>query len=373
MLEKAGTGSVDWDEFFTRELADPYWTEIGYISDEDRFDVPALHVNSWYDLGVGETLYLFNLMQRNAESERAKANQFAIISPSPHCASESMGRNATVGDLPVGDARLDYMRIYLDWFDHWLKGIENGVTEMPRLQLYVIGRNEWIGAAEWPLAGTVFTDFYLHSGGTANSRRGDGALSRTPPGNEPPDRFTYDPSDPVPSQGGSLCCTGNPADQPGSFDQSDIEEREDVLVYTSEPLEEPLQVVGPLSAILYVSSSARDTDFTVKLLDVYPDGRAFNVQEAILRARYRDGFDTRVWMEPDGIYELSLDLHATGYEFQPGHRIRVDVSSSNFPRFDRNLNTGGNNYDETEGVVAHNTVHHSRQYPSQIRLPVVKR
>jgi len=373
MLQKAGTASADWDEFFTRELDDPHYTEIGYISDDDRFDVPSLHVNSWYDLGVGETLYLFNLMRENAESDRGRDSQFAIISPSSHCASESMRAGARVGDLEVGDPRLDYLRIYLDWFDFWLKGTENGVTGMPRLQLYVIGRNEWIGADEWPLVGTRFTDFYLHSAGKANTRDGDGALSTEKPARGASDSFVYDPANPVPSRGGSLCCTGNPDDQPGSFDQSDLQDRQDVLVYTSPPLEESLQVVGPLSAVLYVSSSAKDTDFTVKLLDVYPDGRAFNIQEAILRARYREGFDQEVWMEPGEIYEMELDLHATGYEFQPGHRIRVDVSSSNFPRFDRNLNTGGNNYDESEGVKATNSVHHSAEYPSRIVLPVVPR
>jgi putative CocE/NonD family hydrolase len=213
---------------------------------------------------------------------------------------------------------------------------------------------------------------YLHSAGHANSRLGDGGLSEQPPATEPADRFSYDPADPVPSRGGSVCCTGNPLDQPGAFDQSDIELREDVLVYTSGAVgSEGLEITGPVSAVLHVSSSARDTDFTIKLLDVYPDGRSINVVEGIRRARFRNGYETTEFMEPGQTYRVEIDLHAVSYWFQPGHRLRVEVSSSNFPRFERNLNTGGNNFDETEWVVAENVIHHSAVAPSHLVLPVV--
>ena len=224
----------------------------------------------------------------------------------------------------------------------------------------------------WPLLGTSFTRLYLHSGGSANTRFGDGKLSEAEPRTEPPDQYTYDPADPVPSRGGSVCCTGNPDDQPGAFDHSDIENRRDVLVFTSEPIDnDGLEITGPVEATLYVASSALDTDFTAKLLDVAPDGSAINIVEGIQRARYRSGYEQPQLMTPGQIYEIKVDLHAVSYWFAPDHRIRLEVSSSNFPRFDRNLNTGGNNYDEVEWVVAENMIYHSGLYQSHIMLPIV--
>ncbi|MEJ2005238.1 MAG: CocE/NonD family hydrolase, partial [Cyclobacteriaceae bacterium] len=187
-----------------------------------------------------------------------------------------------------------------------------------------------------------------------------------------PDLFRYDPLDPVQSHGGNVCCTGGVI-QPGSFDQREMEQREDILVYTTEPLSKGIEVSGFIEVTLYVSSDARDTDFTVKLLDVYPDGRAFNLDETIFRARYREGFDKEVFMEEGEVYMIEMSPMSTSNYFDEGHRIRIEVSSSNFPRFERNLNTGGRNYNETEAVVATNGIHHSRQYPSQIRIPVIVR
>jgi putative CocE/NonD family hydrolase len=214
---------------------------------------------------------------------------------------------------------------------------------------------------------------YLTSGGKANTLNGDGTLVASAPRTDQPDSFTYDPMNPVPSYGGNVCCTGN-AIQAGSFDQRKNEAREDVLVYTSEPFPEGVEVTGPIVPTLYVSSDVRDTDFTVKVLDVHPDGRAYNLDESIQRMRYREGYEKpAVWMENRRVYKVSLQPLATSNYFAPGHRIRLEVSSSNFPRFDRNLNTGGNNYDESRGVVAHNTVHHSRQHPSHVTFTIVKR
>ena len=198
-------------------------------------------------------------------------------------------------------------------------------------------------------------------------------LAAEPPATDAPDRFTYDPMDPVPSLGGNVCCTGN-AVAGGAFDQRRNEARADVLVYSTEPLREGIEVSGPIEVTLHVSSDARDTDFTVKVLDVYPDGRAYNLDETIQRLRYRDGYDKpKVWMEPGKVCRVSLQPMTTSNYFEAGHRIRLEVSSSNFPRFDRNMNTGGNNYDETVGVVAHNAVHHSKQYPSRITFTVIRR
>ena len=242
---------------------------------------------------------------------------------------------------------------------------------MPKLQIYVMGRGEWRGENEWPLARTVFTKFYLHSDGNANSRAGKGRLSTDAPQVESPDRFVYDPAAPVPSLGGPDWGASQPDLLPGGTDQGRAEMRHDVLVYTTPPLENGLEVTGPLELVLYVSSSARDTDFTGKLVDVYPDGTAYNVQEGILRARYREGFDKKLWMKGGEVYEIRIDLQVTSNYFPPGHRIRLEVSSSNFPRFDRNLNTGGNQFEETEWAAATNTVHHSADYPSHLLLPVI--
>jgi putative CocE/NonD family hydrolase len=256
---------------------------------------------------------------------------------------------------------------------------------MPKVQYYLMGKNEWRSAGAWPIPETQYLAYYLRNSPLAgpsepdqvlmpgaNSRFGRGRLHLVvPPRDEPPDRFVYDPATPVPSRGGPICCTGSSDEPAGAYDQSEIEMRQDVLVYTSEPLTQALEVTGNLRAVLYVSSSAKDTDFTVKLVDVSPDGKAYNLQEGVLRARYREGYGKTVWMEPDRVYEVSVDLHATSNLFRQGHRIRLEVSSSNFPRLDRNLNTGGRNYDETKWVVAKNAVHHSPRYPSRIILPIV--
>jgi len=362
---------TDWEDFVSHPPGDPYWKSLNYVWDDDRFDVPALHVNSWYDYGVNETLILFNLFRTNAVSSRGRDNQYAIISPTDHCRSEFVTADTVVGEREMGDPRLDYFRIYLEWFEHWLKGADNDILDMPRVQYYLMGANEWRSAPGWPLPGTEFTKYYLHSGGGANSRQGDGRLDTKPPKSEPADRYTYDPGSPVPTKGGPICCISADAAAAGSYDQSEVELRNDVLVYTTPPLAKGLEVTGPIEAVLYVTSSARDTDFTAKLVDVYPDGRAFNIQEGILRARYRKGFEKTVFMEPGGVYEIRIRLDATGNFFGPGHRIRLDVSSSNFPGFDRNLNTGGNNYDEVDWVVADNAIHHNKRYPSHIVLPIV--
>jgi putative CocE/NonD family hydrolase len=295
------------------------------------------------------------------------------MSPTTHCRSETVTDQTVVGELDFGDARHDYWGMYLKWFDHWLKGADNGVTSMPKVQLFVMGRNQWRGEHEWPLARTRFTPWYLHSRGRANSRNGDGTLSALAPRSEPADSFVYDPAAPVPTIGGSVCaaCARGRNLVDGPAEQREVEIRSDVLVYTSAPLERGVEVTGPLNVVLYVSSSARDTDFTAKLVDVHPDGRAYNIQEGIQRMRYREGYDRKVWMEPGAVYKVEIDLEATSQYFKPGHRIRVSVSSSSFPRWDRNLNTGGNNYDETEWLVARNVVHHSARYPSHIVLPVI--
>ncbi len=353
---------------------DPAWYKGGLYHDNEPFGVPSLWMMSWYDVSISPNLALFNHVTTNAEDSEVAENQFAVIAPVTHCAYTRATEETIVGERNVGDARLDYDALIYGWFDYWLKGERNRITDtLPKVRYYTMGMNSWQTAATWPPEGVQMVTHYLDSDGNANSIFGDGKLTTGEPGSrDDADAFTYDPFNPVPSYGGNVCCIGGAIDA-GAFDQRRIEARHDVLVYTTEPLEEGIEVSGTIEITLYVSSDARDTDFTVKLLDVYPDGRAYNLDETIQRARYREGYDKQVFMEEGMVYELPVSSMSTSNYFARGHRIRIEVSSSNFPRFTRNLNTGGTNYDETEGIVAHNTVHHSRQYPSQIRLPVVKR
>jgi uncharacterized protein len=352
---------------------DPAWYRGGLYHDDMPFQVPSLWFMSWYDVSTAPNLELFNHVRKTAPPEVAE-RQYAVIAPVLHCAYTRATENTVVGERSMGDARLDYEALTYGWFDHFLKGEANGLLDtLPKVRYFTMGSNRWQTSDSWPPAGAGTLTYYLTSNGRANSLNGDGRLVSTQPRNARSDRFRYDPMDPVPSHGGNVCCTGN-AVQGGSFDQAQrIETRQDVLVYTSDPLPDGLEVTGEIELTLYVASDVRDTDFTVKLVDVYPDGRAYNIDETIQRMRYRDGYDRQVWMQPGQVYQVTLGPMTTSNWFAPGHRIRIEVSSSNFPRFDRNLNTGGDNYSETDGVVANNVVHHSPRYPSQLRLTVVRR
>jgi len=371
IMNKVGAPPNDFLKLITTDFGDPWWHDVmGYYDGTEKIDVAALHMSSWYDTSVAETIYEFNFFRENAVSETAAENQFVIIAPTTHCSCERATKNTIVGARDVGDARMEFYDMYLKWFDYWLKGEENGITDMPKVQYYTMGSNEWRSADAWPLPETQYTKYYLHSDGRANSRYGDGRLSTEVPEEEPADTFVYDPGNPVPSVGGPRGTSyGTPA---GAIDQAKVEIRNDVLVYTTPVLEEGLELTGPITAIFYVSSSAKDTDFTAKLIDVYPDGTAYNIQGGIIRARYREGFTKKVLMEKGDIYKVRIDLDATSNYFQPGHKIRLQVSSSNFPLFERNLNTGGNNYDETEWVAAENSIHHSSEYPSHMIFPVIE-
>ena len=371
MTDRAGSPSWDWRNFLERSPDDPWWDAQGYLSPTDSVGVAALHVSSWFDLAE-EALEEAAIFSTNAINERARNNQYAIISPTTHCASEGASSLTKVGDLEVGDARLHYWDTYLAWFDRWLRGNTHALDSLPKVQYYTIGRNAWQTSDTWPVKNMRETTYYLRSNGGANTRNGNGRLSLEAPKRERADTFTYDPANPVPARGGSICCTGNPKDVPGSFDQSEIELRPDVLVYTTNELRGGLELTGPIRAVVYLSSDAPDTDITIKLTDVFPDGKSMNMQEGITRVRYRDGFDKPRMMMAGKVYAVPVDLHATSWYLRPGHRLRMEVSSSNFPRFDRNLNTGGKNYDETTWRTAKNSVHHDGAYASRLILPVVR-
>ena len=352
---------------------DPAWDRGGLWHDNMPINIPGFWFMSWYDVSTGPNLAAYNHVRKTAKPEIGN-QQYAIIAPTLHCAFKRASENTIVGERPMGDARLKYDELTFGWFDHFLKGEDNKQLEkMPKVKFFTMGSNKWQGSDTWPPAEAKPVTWFFDSGGKANSLNGDGALLAAAAPADNPDTFTYDPMNPVPSLGGNVCCTGN-AIQGGAFDQRKSESRADILVYSSEPLKEGVEVSGTIDVTLYVSSDAKDTDFTLKLVDVYPDGTAYNLDETIQRARYRDGYDKPLaFMEKGGVYKLQFSPMSTSNFFEPGHRIRIEVSSSNFPRFDRNLNTGGNNYDETKGVVAHNSVHHGGQYPSQVTMSVVKR
>ncbi|MGE5362377.1 MAG: CocE/NonD family hydrolase [Bacteroidales bacterium] len=352
---------------------DPAWYKGGLFHDDMRLNLPGLWFMSWYDVSVGPNLALYNFVRRTAKPDVAN-QQWAVIAPVTHCGYTRATENMIVGERSVGDARLNYQDLVYGFFDRFLKGEPSDVLDkLPKVTYFTMGINKWQSSDTWPPAGAKPLTFYLSSNGKANTMDGDGALLAAPPASDSPDSFTYDPMNPVTSYGGNVCCTGT-AITAGAFDQRKMETRPDILVYTSEPFTEGMEVSGPIEPTLYVSSDAKDTDFTVKVIDVYPDGRAYNLDESIQRMRYRDGYDKPLaWMEPGKVYKVTLQPLNTSNYFEAGHRLRIEVSSSNFPRFDRNLNTGGNNYDEAKGVVAHNGVHHSRQYPSQVTITIVKR
>ena len=362
-----------YDQMIIRKPNDPAWYAGGLYHDDMPFGVPSMWFCSWYDVSTGPNLALFNHVRENAADPEVRDNQYLVIAPTLHCRYTRATENTVVGERNMGDARLEYKDLIYGWFDYWLKGEKNGILEKtPRVQYYLMGANEWRSSETWPPEGVAMQTYHLSSNGNANSLYGDGTLSPEPAkANTPPDRFSYDPMNPVPSYGGNVCCTGN-AVSGGSYDQQHIETRHDILVYTSEPLAEGIEVSGTVEIDLHVASDVKDTDFTVKLIDVHPDGSAYNLDETVQRVRYREGYDKEVMMREGEVYKIKVSPMSTSNFFKEGHRIRIEVSSSNFPRFARNLNTGGNNFDETEGVVAHNVIHHSAAYPSQIRLPVVQ-
>lgn len=343
----------------------PYWDPSNFIPRYAEFDSPALHVVGWYDVFAKGTIANFNGIRANARSERARRNQRLIVGFWTH--SPPGPDRTTVGDVDFGpEARIDLGAIRDQWFDCWLREVGCAALESPPIRLFIMGENRWRYENEWPLARTRYTDFYLRSGGAANTRHGDGRLSATPPAREPPDRFLYDPWDPVPT--GPLAGYSRlPADQ------GEIQERHDVLVYVTEPLPEPMEVTGPISAVLWIASSAPDTDFTAKLVDVAPDGTARLLTDGILRARYRHSDTQPSLLTPEQPTELTIDLGVTANVFQAGHRIGLEVSSSNFPRYDRNPNTGGPFGEETELRTAQQTVFHDRARPSRLILPVIPR
>jgi hypothetical protein len=369
LVHRVRPSANGYDAFLRTPLSDPYWDSLDYLSESDRLTTPALVINTWGDQTVGDTLALAESIRRSTPD--ATRTQRTIIAPGGHCGHDAWDADGRFGDIEIRGAKQPYFDYYTRWFDYWLRDSGPGLADLPPYLYYMLGEQRWLTATAWPPPDARIERWYLASGGHANGRDGNGVLASTAQAGAPFDEFTYDPSHPVPSRGGPVCCTGDPADRDGPVDQAEVEQRSDVLVYTSAPLDQALRVAGPLRAHLVISSSARDTDFIARLVHVWPDGRATNIQEGALRARYRNGFKTPVLLEPGTVTELTVDLRSIAYTIPRGHRLRLQVTSSSFPRLERNLNTGGRNFDESKGVVAINRVYHAREGQSFIELPLL--
>jgi len=366
-----------WDEQFDRRIPylsnwiahptrDSYWLQRSITEHLGEVTAPALNIGGWYDIFSKVTLELSAQVREKSKDSVARQNQRVVMGPWAH----GVGGRKT-GELDFGEAaQLDVADLQFRWLEHWLKDSEPGVTNWPPVRIFVMGENRWRDEREWPLARTQFEQWHLHSGGSARSRSGDGSLHREAPNaTETPDTFTYDPLNPIPTHGGNNLVGANA----GPYDQGKLEDRPDILVYTSAPLAAPLEVTGPVKLILFASSSAPDTDFTAKLVDVYPDGPAYNLCDGIQRAAYRKSTTSPTAIEPRKVYRFEIDLWVTSNVFLPGHRVRLEVSSSNFPRFDRNPNTGAAFGTDRDLRTAQQTILHDRDHPSHLLLPVIPR
>jgi uncharacterized protein len=366
---------LDW---LAHPAYDAYWKLWSIEEHYADISVPALTVAGWYDIFQGGAIQNYLGMRDHAANETARREQHLLVMIGGHAGS---GRR--IGDVDFGPAAAQYDedRVTLDWYDYLFKGVHNDFANGKRVKLFVMGDNQWRYEDDWPLSRANSKNYYLRSGGKANSLRGDGSLSLQTPtasaksGQSHPDgqdQYVYDPAHPVQTIGGPLCCDAEhlPA---GPRDQRPAEARDDVLVYSSEALADDVEVTGPVRLDLYADSSAVDTDFTAKLVDVWPNGYAQNLTEGIVRGRYRNSQAAAELMNPGEVYHLSIDMWSTGNVFRKGHRIRLEVSSSNFPRFDRNLNTGEDARMATRFVSAKNTIYHDASHPSALILPIVSR
>jgi putative CocE/NonD family hydrolase len=350
-------------KLFRRWLKDHTTDFFGFQQKHSQVNVSALTTTGWYDQQIGAIKH-FTGMTANGMTEQARVNQRLIVGPWTHTTSDWVSK---VGDVDFGtEACRDYILTADQWFGYWLKGEKNDVEDWPPIQLFVMGANRWRAESEWPLARTVYTDYYFHSGGRANTPAGDGVLSPEPPTQEPPDQYDYDPRDPV-------MTLYTPGGQQAPLDQRALSDRRDILVYSTPPLENPIEVTGPVTVHLWAASSARDTDFVIKLMDVRPDGFVQELCHGIVRARYRNGFERPSLLTPNEACEFMITVNPTSNLFKRGHRIQVDVSSSDFPNFDRNHNTGGNDYFESTLLTARQTIFHDSTRSSRIILPVIPR
>jgi hypothetical protein len=354
---------LDW---LDHPAYDDYWKQWSIEENYQNIQVPALVITAWYDIFQGGSLRNYMGMKAHAGNDAARNGQHLIVAIGGHS-----GWTRKVGDVDFGpDASFDENAVTLDWYDYLFLGKQNEFASGHPVKIFVMGKNQWRDEDGWPLQRAVTTSYFLHSTGKANTAAGDGSLSTVAAQAESADSYVYDPANPVPTVGGPLCCDV-PHLAPGPRDQRQVEARPDVLVYSTPPLDRDTEVTGQVTLDLYAKTSAADTDFTAKLVDVSPDGTAINLTEGILRARYRQSTSAATPIMPGKIYEYNIDLWSTSNVFLKGHRIRVEVSSSNFPRFDRNLNTGKDAATSADFVRATTTILHDGAHPSALILPVI--
>jgi putative CocE/NonD family hydrolase len=340
---------------------DDYWKQWSIEDHYANFKVPAYSVGGWYDIFQGGTVRNYVGLKTRVPGQRL------MLGPWYHGPFNGKAGELDFGSEAKGDTDVELLR----WYDHLLRGIDNGVEREKPVRIFVMGKNVWRNEDDWPLARARATRYYLRSAGGANTLGGDGALSTSPAQSERADKYTYDPASPAPTRGGGLCCDNDHLPS-GAFDQRTVEDRKDVLVYTTPAFTNDFEVTGPIAAELYASSSAVDTDFTAKLVDVWPNGFAQNLTDGILRARYRNSHASPELLKPGEIYKIRVDMWNTSNVFLAGHKLRLEISSSNFPRFDRNLNTGENAGVSSTMVKAENAIYHDAQHPSALILPVIE-
>jgi putative CocE/NonD family hydrolase len=353
---------LDW---LAHPAYDDYWRAWSIQEHYPDITVPMLSIAAWYDIFQGGSLQNYVGLKNQAGSEAARRGQHLLVTLGGHA-----GQERKVGDVDFGAvAEFNDDDATLDWYDYLFKGAPNEFAQKP-VTIFVMGLNQWRQEDDWPLARAKNTKYFLHSQGAANSAGGNGSLSTKAPNSEPPDHYVYDPANPVPTIGGPLCC--DPAHlKPGARDQRPAETRADVLVYSTRAFPEDVEVTGPVNVELYVESSALDTDFTAKLVDVGPDGFARNLTDGIIRARYRDSREKAELLKPGEVYKLTIDLWSTSNVFLKGHALRLEISSSNFPRFDRNLNTAESPESGQQFISATNVIFHDHKHPSALILPIV--
>lgn len=362
----AGTLAPYFLDWLAHPNYDEYWKRWSIEEHFSDVKVPMLTVAAWYDIFLGGSLRNYIGVKAHGGSDAARRGQRLLVTIGGHA-----GSGPKIGDVDFGpNSQFEEDDVILSWYDHLFKNAANEFASPEPVRIFVMGANQWRNENDWPLPRARQQRYFLHSAGKANSASGDGALTTTSPHAESPDRYVYDPANPTPTVGGPLCCDSTHL-QPGPRDQRPVEAREDVLVYSTPALSQDLEVTGPVTAELFASSSAVDTDFTAKLVDVWPDGFAQNLTEGILRARYRDSAEKSTYFNPGQTYKITLDLWATSNLFRKGHRVRLEISSSNFPRFDRNLNTGEDAASARKSVPATNSIYHDAEHPSSLILPVV--
>ncbi len=364
MDETLGQPLPYWREMFQHARLDDWWEPQRYQNKFDRVRVPVLHISGWYDDEQIGTPLNFAGMVAHGATEEVRRSQKLLMGPWPHGV---LAQPTKLGEVNFGpSARIDLPGHLLRWYDHWLKGIDTGLMNEPPVRIFVMGANQWRDEHEWPLSRAKRVKYFLHGRGRANSFYGDGSLSTAEPSDEPQDRYTNDPARPVP-----FITDPTFAQIGGPDDYRPVERRDDVLVYSTEPMSEDTEVTGPVRVRLYAASSAPDTDFTAKLLDVWPDGFAQRLCDGMVRARFRDGMDRPSPIEPGRVYAYEIDCWNTSQVFQKGHRIRLEVASSAFPKYDRNPNTGAALGQSAELKTADQTIYHDREHPSHVVLPVI--